>query len=168
MAYTSAQRNPDESLQPMITAFIAKQKGTGTRLDFTSFSHIRLYRDAHESDQNELSYFVTDHPEDSSRDVLARREQRRVDEDPQEGGISQILVDDVISFELSFLDPLSGEWLSSWDTTQAAMQPNRLPSQVKILLTIPNIRGRGPDQTFGTRAAIPIRFALNHAIYKAL
>ena len=165
MAYTSAQLNPNPVLQPMKTCFIAKERGSSTRLDFTSFSHIRLYRDANESDQNELSYFVTEHPEDNSRDVLARREQQRLDDKPEEGGQIQILVDDVESFEVQFLDPLSGEWVKSWDTTQAAMQPNRLPSQAKILLTVPNLKGRGADQVFSTRAIIPLRYALNHAIY---
>lgn len=166
MAYVSAHRNVSPALQTVVTAFIAKEVSDGSRVDFTSFSHHRLYRDAHESDQNELSYFVTNHPDDGSIDVLARREQARIDDNPQEGGHTQILIEDVVSLELSYLDPLSGEWTSTWDTTQDAMQPNRLPSQVKIVLTVPNIKGYGPDQTFGTRASLPMRYALNHAIYK--
>lgn len=166
MAYVSIQVNPDPALQPMKTAFIAKESGKGSRIDFTSFSHRRLYRDAHESDQNELSYFLADHPDDPGRTVLARREQRRVDDDPQTGGTAQILIDDVEGFELSFLEPLTGEWVTTWDTTQAAMQPNRLPSQVKILVTVPNVRGEGPDQTFGTRSSFEMPYALNHAMYK--
>jgi general secretion pathway protein J len=166
MAYTSAQRNPNEALRPMITAFIAKEAGNGTRVDFTSFSHRRLYRNAHESDQNELSYFVTQDPHKPDQRVLARREQRRVDDDPQKGGETQVLVENVVSFKVSFLEPLTAEWVDTWDTTQAAMQPNRLPSQAKILLTVPNLSGRGPDQTFGTRTWLPITYALNFATYR--
>ena len=47
--------------------FIGKDSGFGDRIDFTSFSHQRLYRDAKESDQNELSYFVTDDPEERAQ-----------------------------------------------------------------------------------------------------
>lgn len=166
MAFVSAQINPNPALQVINTAFVGTDSGGGSRIDFTSFSHQRLYRDAHESDQNELSYFLTDHPDDSSRKVLARREQRRIDDDPREGGQAQVLIDDVVGFELSYLDPLTGEWISTWDTTQAAMQPNRLPTQVLIKITVPNIRGNGPEQTFGTRAALPLQFALNHATYR--
>lgn len=167
MAYVSAHENKtNPSLKVVTTAFIAKEVSDGSRVDFTSFSHQRLYRDAHESDQNELSYYVTTHPDDGSRKVLARREQARIDDDPQEGGHTQILIEDVESLELSYLDSLTGEWTDYWDTTQDAMHPNRLPAQVKILVTVPNIKGRGPDQTFGTRAVLPLRFALNHAIYK--
>lgn len=165
MAYVSIHKNPSPSLWTVVTAFIGKEDKGGSRIDFTSFSHQRLYRDAHESDQNELSYFVTAHPEDGSRDVLARREQARIDDDPQKGGHTQILIDDVVSFELEFLDPLSLEWLSSWDTTQDAMQPNRMPAQVKIRVTVPNTRGYGPDQVFATRTVLPIRYALNHSAY---
>jgi general secretion pathway protein J len=166
MAYVSIQVNPSPALRTVNTCFIGTDSGGGSRIDFTSFSHRRLYRDAHESDQNELSYFVTRHPEDASRNVLARREQNRIDDDPQTGGRTQVLIDDVNGFELSYLDPLSGEWLSTWDSTQGAMQPNRLPTQVRILLRVPNPRRRGGELTYGTRASLPITYALNHAMYK--
>lgn len=166
MAYVSSQLNPNEALRPMLTAFVAKDDGSGSRVDFTSFSHRRLYRDAHESDQNELGYFVTDNPEDPSREVLARREQHRIDDDPLTGGRVQILIDDVVRLELSFLDPISQEWVTTWDTTQATMQPARLPAQVLIRVTVPNVRGEGHEQTFATRASFGIRYSLNHAIYR--
>jgi general secretion pathway protein J len=166
MAFVSAQLNKSPALQVVQTAFVGTEQGKGSRIDFTSFSHQRLYRDAHESDQNELSYFVTDDPEDGSKYVLARREQQRIDDDPREGGQAQILITDVIAFELSYLDPMTGEWVGTWDTTQAAMQPNRLPTQVFIKITVPSVRGRGPEQTFGTRATLPLTYALNHAMYR--
>ncbi|HEX2677459.1 MAG TPA: type II secretion system protein GspJ, partial [Polyangiales bacterium] len=166
MAYTSAQRNPSEALRPMITAFIAKQVGDGTRIDFTSFSHRRLYRNAHESDQNELSYFVTNDPHKPSQRVLARREQRRIDNDPTRGGETQVLIENVKSFKVTFLEPLTTEWVETWDTTQAAGQANRLPSQAKIVLTVPNPSGTGPDLKFATRTYLPITYALNFTLYK--
>ena len=150
----------------MITGFVAKESGSNTRVDFTSFAHRRLYRNAHESDQNELSYFVTSDPKNPGRKVLARREQRRVDDDFTKGGQSQILIEDINKFELSFFDPLTMEWANNWDTTQAPMQPNRLPMQAKILITVPNVTGRGMPQTFGTRTNLPITYALNFAAYK--
>jgi general secretion pathway protein J len=165
MAFVSAQGNP--LMTPTIkSAFIGKEDGDGSRIDFTSFSHQRLYRDAHESDQNELSYFVTDDPEQSGKDALVRREQNRIDDDPQKGGTAQVMVHDVESFELSFLDPMTGEWLATWDTTQAAGQPNRLPSQVRITLTVPNLRGQGPALKITTRTSLPLTYALNHATYR--
>jgi len=165
MAFVSAQENSSPALIVVKTAFVGKEEGAGSRIDFTSFSHQRLYRDAHESDQNELGYYVRNDPENTSEHVLVRREQQRIDDDPLEGGHAEILIKNVVKLELSFLDPLSGEWLASWDTTQGAMQPNRLPSQVRVAVTVPNVRGQGSDQTFATRAALPMQFALNHATY---
>lgn len=166
MAYTSAHRNPNEALRTTITGFIAKESGGSSRVDFTSFAHRRLYRNAHESDQSELSYFVVNDPKNTTKRVLARREQRRVDDDFQKGGQSQILIENIRKFELTFYDPLTNEWASNWDSTQTSGQPNRLPMQAKILITVPNVAGKGPDQTFGTRADLPITYALNFALYK--
>jgi general secretion pathway protein J len=165
-AYTSNQRNINEALRTMMTGFVAKAEGSNTKIYFSSFSHRRLYRNAHESDQNELAYFVTADPDDQSKDVLARREQRRVDDDLEKGGQIQVLIEDVRGFEIQFFDPLTKEWSSVWDTTQAGMQPNRLPMQAKINVTVPNLTGKGPDQVFGTRTWFPNTYALNFTLYK--
>lgn len=164
-AYISAQVNPNEALSTTRSAFVGVDHGERDRVDFTSFSHRRLRRDAHESDQCELSYFVAQDPENSGQRVLARREQNRIDDDPRHGGHVQILAHDVVGLELEYLDPISGEWLRSWDTTQAAQQPNRLPSQVRIALTMRDPRHSGRTLTYGTRAEIRLVWALNHAIY---
>ena len=166
MAFVSAHLNPSPAMQVVKTAFVGKDSGKGSRIDFTSFSHQRLYRDAHESDQNELSYYLADGPHGSGHNVLVRREQRRIDDDPQQGGQAQILIENVTRFELMYLEPMTFQWLSTWDTTQAAMQPNRLPQQVKIKISVPNVRGKGPEQSFATRAWLPMQFALNHSIYR--
>jgi len=165
-AFVSAHLNANPALQVVKTCFVGKESGKGTRIDFTAFAHQRLYRDAHESDQAELSYYVGDDPHDRSHPALIRREQRRIDDDPQQGGQAQVMVSNVVKLDMSYLDPMSLQWLKGWDTMQAAMQPNRLPAQVEIKLTVPAIRGRGRDETYGTRVAIPMRFALNHSIYR--
>lgn len=165
-AFVSAHLNPNPALQVVKTCFVGKDSGKGARIDFTAFAHQRLYRDAHESDQAELSYYLGDDPHDRTHTALIRREQRRIDDDPQQGGQAQVMVQNVTKLDLVYLDPLSMQWLKTWDTMQAAMQPNRLPSQVEIKLSVPNIQGRGRDETFGTRVSLPMRFALNHAIYR--
>lgn len=166
MAFASVHVNQIPANVTVKTAFIGKDEASGARIDFTSFSHQRLYRDAHESDQNELSYFLTDDPDMPGKDALVRREQDRIDDDPQTGGTGQVLIHDVEGFELQYLDPQSGEWLKTWDSTQGAMQPNRLPSQVKITLTVPNVRGEGPPLKITTRAEVMLTYALNHSVYR--
>ena len=165
MAFVSTHVNPSLDLRVMNTAFIGKDNGNEDRIDFTSFSHRRLYRNARESDQNEISYFVTEHPDDPDIKVLARREQNRIDEDPRTGGKSQILLENVEGFQLEYFDPLLSEWVQTWDATDPLAQPNRLPTYVRIRLDVQDPRRPRQVQTFGTQVAIPITFALNHANY---
>lgn len=163
-AYVSTHLNRTPALQGMRTTFVGKDSGFGDRIDFTSMSHMRVYRDAKESDQNEISYFLTDAPSGDGQ-VLARRMQPRPDDEPQEGGRVEVLVDDVLEFDLEYLDPVNWEWVSDWDAVTGISQTNRLPKQVKISLTVPPIAGRGKRETFVTRAVIPLTWALNHANY---
>jgi len=165
MAFVSTHVNPSMDLRVVETAFVGKDNGKDDRIDFTSFSHRRLYRNARESDQNEISYFVTEHPDEPGVQVLARREQNRIDSDPRRGGKSQILVENVEEFNLEYFDPLLSDWVQSWNTEDVLAQPNRLPSQVRIRLSTKDPRHRGKTETFGTRVTIPLTYALNHANY---
>lgn len=180
MAFVSVHQNPSEALIVHRTAFIGSDRGDNDRLNFTSFSHQRLYRDAPESDQNELSYFIARDPE-TGIDTLVRREERRIDDDPEHGGRVQILtpnpsgngVIEVRGLDFEYLDPVSWEWLRTWDTTQVTAQPNRLPAQVRITLTVADFPARAalegespPDRVLSTRAVLPLNWALNHAAYR--
>jgi general secretion pathway protein J len=165
-AFVSIHVNPNTALIFSSTIFHGRREGRGSRLDFTSFSHRRLFRDAHESDQNELGYFLLEHRDDETHEmhtVLVRRESRRIDESPEEGGQLTILIDDVREFELTYLDPLSIEWVEEWDTT--GVETNRLPAQVRIRLVLPALLDPDDDEVYTTRAMVPIQYALNHAVY---
>jgi general secretion pathway protein J len=165
MAYVSIHIPINLSLIRVRTAFIGKSRGRNSRLDFSSFSHQRLFRGAKESDQNEIGYFLARHPEDRSRTVLARREQNRVDDNPEKGGKLEVLLEDVKGLEFEYLDPTTNMWVTSWDTTQMVGQPNRLPKQVKIRIKVPDPARPKRDITFGTRATLQLVYALNHAAY---
>src|SRR4029434_6555976 len=97
-------------------------------------------------------------PERSSQRVLARREQHRIDNDPSKGGKVDVLVEDVRGFQLEFLDPITSSWVKTWDTTQLAMQPNRLPAQIRIRITIRDPRNEKKELTLGTRAVLPMTY----------
>lgn len=164
MAFVSIHQNPSPAAITSRTLFVGTDRGDRDRLDFTSFGHQRLYRDAHESDQNEVSYFIARHPDDSSIQVLARREQNRIDDRPDEGGRVEILFEDVRGLNFEFLDPNDLLWVDRWSTEQASGQLGRLPMQVKISLTVPSPSGRR-EVTYTTRANLPMRYSLNHAVY---
>lgn len=165
MAYMSTHINISPSMVGMRTTFIGKDSGFGDRIDFTSVSHTRVYRDAKESDQNELSYFVTDAPGGGEGKVLARRMQPRPDDKPTEGGRIEVLLKDVLEFELEYLDPATWEWVKSWDAVSGVSQTNRLPAQVKIKIAIPSISDPEKREVFATRAILPMTWAFNHANY---
>lgn len=135
-AYISAHAPLDLSLAVVRTAFIARRGSPAARLDFNSFANYRLDRDSSESDQAELSYFGSPNPEDLGVTDLARRISPRLDVYPERGGRVDVLATDIDLFDLRYLDPMSGEWLESWDTTQTTGQPGRLPLQVRVILVL--------------------------------
>lgn len=135
MAFVSLHIPVDLNLQARTTAFIGSNSTPFDRVDFASFSHTRMSDTKRETDQNELSYYGL--ANDHGGIDLVRREATVLDLYPERGGIVQVLAEDVESFELSYLDPLSNEWKDTWDTTQlGGDEPARLPSQVKIELVL--------------------------------
>ena len=140
------------------TVFAGKRSSNGMRLDMTTFSHVKMRADANESDQNELSYFVTQDPNAADRKNLMRREQNRIDEKPDEGGVEQVMTEDVESLDFEFYDPRSDRWEDSWDTT-ARDQKYRLPKYVSIILTVRD-RAANKDQKYTTKTRVFLKDGL--------
>ena len=63
-----------------------------------------------------------------------------VDDKPQEGGVTEAMVNNVEKIEFSYYDPKLKEWDEVWDSTQIE-KANRLPMAVKATLEI-----RPPDR----------------------
>lgn len=147
------------------TVFIGTDSGTSDRIDFASFSHRRLLRNTHESDQNELSYFMGRDPDRGDKYDLLRREQKEIDLDPTHGGVVNVLCEDVTAFEVDYLEPTTDTWLSSWDSTQVASQGqyNHLPLQVRIRLTLKGGQGERPIKLM-TKVSLGMQTPLNFAI----
>ena len=152
-AFLTMHQPPQVVQQVRVTAFTGKNQGTQDRVDFTSFSHRRLGRDTHESDQNELSYFIARDPDRSDKYDLVRREQKEIDLEPARGGVINVICEDVSEFDVSYLDALTGEWTDTWDSTQASAQLARLPLQVKIRLVL---RGGVGDAPIKLETRVPI------------
>ncbi len=164
-AFVSVHVNRSPSLQAVRPAFIGKDGASNDRIDFTSFSHLRLFRDAHESDQSEIGYFVTRDPKDSSKRVLARREANRIDDDATKGGEVQVVMEGIEEFQIEYLDFETRQWVTAWDTLNGIGQQNRLPAQVKVILTVTDPTHPRGKFRIATRAVLPLRYALNHAVY---
>ncbi len=139
-AYLSFNRQPQETKH--FTLFEGRTGNAGDSVTFSSFSHLRIRRDANESDQSVIQYFLAEDPEDSSRQHLYRRETKRLTGDLPEYlrryAPAYVMCEDVHSLEFTYWDPLRREWLEEWRTTAVDQQPDRLPPRVKIKLGIMN------------------------------
>lgn len=166
-AYISLHQPIDLSQQVVKTSFIGTRGTPADRIDFNAFAHVRVDRDSHESDQAEIAYFGASEPKTGVNN-LVRRESSKLDQYPDKGGRVEVLATDIDLFDLEYLDPLTGQWSETWDTTQATGQLNRLPLQVRVILVM-NEGKRGSDQKsrqpvrFVTKIPIPIQRPLTFA-----
>ncbi len=134
MAYLSFNRPTDEVRH--FTYFEGRSDRGSDSLTFSSFAHLRLRKDATESDQTIIQYYLDDDPDQSGQKNLYRREDRRLHGDlPEDVGRyvpSYVMCEDVLSLEFSYWDASREEWLDEWRTTVNDAQPGRLPPRVKI------------------------------------
>jgi general secretion pathway protein J len=162
-AYLSMHTPTSPALISRTTAFIARNGSPYDRVDFTAFAHRRVEKDAKESDQAEIGFFVVKDPNVPDKMDLVRREQTPIDIEPKRGGAVNVLAENVEIFDVRFLDPQSGTWTESWDTTQVAGQPNRLPLEVKISLTMKAVPGAAA-KTYTTKFMLPMQQPLSFGI----
>jgi len=138
MAYLSFNRPMGETRH--FTLFDGRDSGDSDSVTFSSFAHLRIRKDANESDQSVIQYFLTRDPKDSSRVHLYRRETPRLtgDEAVQLENYypAYVLCEDVKAFDVKYWDVRKLEWVPEWRTTQKDFHPDRLPERVKITMTI--------------------------------
>ncbi|CAN5264954.1 N/A [soil metagenome] len=162
-AFLSAHQPQTLSLQTRTTAFIAQSGGRFDRVDFASFAHRRVDAEAKESDQAEIGYFVVADPDKSDKMDLVRREQTPIDLDPKRGGTVNLLAENVESFDMRFLDPTTGQWIETWDSSIQTSQLGRIPLEVQITLVLKDTPA-GVDKTYTTKIALPIQRPLTFGI----
>lgn len=167
-AYLSLHLPINQQLAVQTTAFIGTRGTPADRMDFNSFANVRRDRDAHESDQAEISYFGSPNPDGSGKIDLVRRLSAYLDIEPARGGRVEVLATDIDLFEVEYLDAQTGRWTDTWDSTQAAAQPARLPYQIRYTLVLnggQRVRsesGRGRIRLMST-VSLPIQQPLNFA-----
>ncbi len=137
-AFLSLHVNQEPRNAAVITAFRGRSGTGGSRVDFTTFTHRRLRRGTHEGDACEVGYQLLDHRgDDDVRGMdLVRRESPRIDADPTQGGVVDVLIAGVKGFELRYFDEATDQWTDLWDTTQGTGQTGRLPQRVRVTLTL--------------------------------
>ncbi len=163
-AFLSLHQPSNQALWTRQTAFLAQNNPQFDRLDFSSFAHRRVERDAKEADQCEVGYFVVKDPDVDGKMDLVRREQAPIDLDPKRGGVVNVIVEDVESFDVKYLDPLTGQWIETWDSTQTTAQLNRLPMEVRISLAVKGVKKDDEPFRYTTKFMIPAIQAVSFGI----
>jgi len=162
-AYLSLHTPTNQALVTRTTGFYGQNSSDFDRLDFTAFAHRRVEAEAKESDQAEIGYFVVHDPEVDGKMDLVRREQAPIDYDFKRGGVINVLAEDVEKFDIRYLDPMTGQWVDTWDSTQMMMQLNRLPLEVRIELQLKPVRNTPPFR-YVTKVMMPMQQPLKFGI----
>ena len=151
MAYLS--KNDQMGTQYPRTMFISKRESKVDQMTFSHLAHLRMKENAKESDQGIIRYYESPDPDNNDKTNLMRREQHRLGvQKPGEEGPAFIMLEDIEELHFEFFDEQANEWKESWDTTSVSGQPDRMPSKVKIKLTLKDEWGK--ELTFITATRI--------------
>jgi prepilin-type N-terminal cleavage/methylation domain-containing protein len=156
-AYLS--RNEDITATHPRTMLVAKGGGNVPQIRFSTLGHRVLWADANESEQTAITYLA--HPAEDGTVDLVRREQRRLSNNVPEDEPADydILVHDLVKLRLEYWDWKNLAWIETWDTTQADAQRGRLPTRVRITLTV---KGPGDaDYTLTSQARLLLQESLS-------
>jgi general secretion pathway protein J len=162
-AFLSAHTPQIQALITRNTGFFVENSSQFDRIDFTAFAHRRVTKDAKESDQAEIGYFVVKDPDVDGKMDLVRREQAPIDFDYKRGGVVNVLAEDVEKFDLRFLDPLTGQWVESWDASSVTGQFGRLPLEARIELELKPVKNT-PAFKYVTKVTIPMQQPIKFGI----
>jgi general secretion pathway protein J len=127
--------------------------GSEDQVLFATFAHVRLARDAKESDQAVVEYVVEASPDTAGEQALFRREKPRIDDEPERGGRKDLVADHVRGLRLEYWDTKRKDWAREW-TTRQLEHKDELPSRVRIALEVTLADGRAETFTTETRIAL--------------
>ncbi|HXW53938.1 MAG TPA: type II secretion system protein GspJ [Myxococcota bacterium] len=177
MAYLSKHFNHGDP------AYLTQFKGHKDRLFFSAFGHVVHQRDAKQSDQQVLGFYLA--PDKNGQQALMRRMRANLNLDVEKGGVAQVLCPHVTKLEFAYFDEEMNKWEESWSVDSRTLsgegqnlaqekkptegqeakpkvpagKRSRLPSYVKISLTA-NM-GEGSEMTWITETEIPIQMPLD-------
>ncbi len=115
-------------------------------IDFTSLSHIGGIG-SRDSDQAQISYYLQPIPQ-SDLFFLRRRENPNFGNNSS--GLDYPLSERVVGFNLMYMRPDDGQFITEWDSVQT----NSLPKAVEISLTIRSTKGENIE--FNSLVLIPL------------
>lgn len=138
-----------------ITFFVGRDEGTRDTVKFTSFSHMRLFSGAKESDQCKISYEVMPSPDEQNVLNLVRKEVPWLNDNAEVEARPFVVAENIKEFELEYYDERKDEWDKTWDTEIIDFR-DRLPLAVRITLVF--VDPDDPDESivFSTIVSLPL------------
>jgi general secretion pathway protein J len=160
MAYVS--QNEDRSQAERRTRLVGKRHADIDEILFSYYGHQRLYQDANEADTALVYYYSARDRDDGRKINLMRRETRRLSnyKVDEQAGEADIVCDDIVRMQLTYWDARDKIWREEWTTINADGQADRLPSKIKIMLTVRD--ERGIDVPFQTEARLAMTEPLDN------
>lgn len=173
MAYLSKHINTTDP------AYVTQFKGEKNKLFFSAFGHVVQQKDAKESDQQILGFYLG--TDKSGQTSLMRRMNPHLNLDVTKDGRAQILCSNVSKLEFSYYDSRFEKWQESWNSDPAslillgqnsgnvergksdnqqenpenAVKPWQLPAFVKISMTVE--MSQGTTMTWISQTEIPVQ-----------
>jgi general secretion pathway protein J len=153
-------------------AFITQFKGFKDRIYFSAFGHSVHQKDAKESDQQVIGFYIATDKE--GRQSLMRRMRANLNLDVEGPMRSQVLCPNVIKLEFSYYDNKSEKWEESWiadpsyvgpqvsqqkEGAESLAKPWRLPSFIKITMSVD--MGNGEEVKWVSQTEIVVQEPLD-------
>ncbi len=148
--------------------------GRDDYVHFTAFGHIRTLEDERASHHAQIGYFVDSYRNEEGETVrrLRRRVSTDFDDDLTRGGVVATMIPEIEDLRFEYWDPgepelgtayevAQGRWVSEWDTTSSRFG-GRLPTRIRITLTLTPHGPRGQTQTFVTQATLGMTEVLEY------
>lgn len=153
MAFLTSIRRHKGRERQWETIFKSEPGSPFHEIHFTAFAHQILRADAKECDQAEISYFGAPDPDNPRQMNLVRREDPRLDTEPERGGRVYILAENIKDFELRFWDERDEDWTDEWDSEDPEFL-GRLPPFVEIKMVIEDENGQ--ELSFVTKTRVTL------------
>jgi prepilin-type N-terminal cleavage/methylation domain-containing protein len=163
----AAENATKEPFKPKTEVILTHFIGEKDKLNFTTLSYNRRFRNEKASRQAEVGYFLKTCRQridkDKSSNCLWRRTSPFIDDKVDEGGTASVLVENVKKFELRYLGfEKEAEYRDTWITTEDG-DPNlrnTFPFAVEVTLVLQD-KKNSKDKEIGMTILAPIRFPNN-------
>lgn len=137
------------------TFFIGEDRGDQDGLRFSALSHLRLVKQAKESDQAKVAYEVVANQDIPGTYDVVRREEVWLNASTEVEGRGYALIEGVARFNLEYYDDRRGDWVKEWSTEQVDWK-DRLPMAVRITLVFKDPDDEQTEIPLSTAVSLPL------------